>query len=213
MLVAIEGIDGAGKHTQTALLADRAVAEGLSVEVLSFPRYGAGLFGAAIGELLAGGLGDPDPRLAGLLFAGDRFEARHVVEAALSSADLVVADRWIASNLAYQSARAPAAQRPHVLSWLHEVEHRVFGLPNAALNVWLDLPVEQAVARLAARVADDRPAEDRYEADRDFLQACRDAYRSLSAGRPDWVCVAVEAPPVAVAEEVWRAVSERLADE
>ena len=60
MLIAIEGIDGSGKGTQTAQLAKRAEESGLSVSVFSFPGYAKNVFGEAIGRYLNGEFGDVD---------------------------------------------------------------------------------------------------------------------------------------------------------
>lgn len=191
MLVAIEGIDGAGKQTQSAELCRRAAGAGWSVESVTFPRYGETFFARAVEEMLGGGFGGVgDPRLAGVLFAGDRFESRPLLEAALARSELVVADRYVASNLAYQAARAPVSEREAVMAWLEELEHGVFQLPRPRLNVLLDLPVALARTRLARRPASGgRPAEDRYEADHGLLEACRTAYHALADERADWVVV------------------------
>ncbi|MDA8298302.1 MAG: dTMP kinase [Actinomycetota bacterium] len=212
MLVAIEGIDGAGKHTQSALLVERARAHGLSVALVSYPRYGRGVFAAAIEALLAGELGRAnDPRLVGLLFAGDRLEGRAALLEAMASCDLVVADRYVASNLAYQAARAAGERRAAIVEFLARVEFDVFGLPRPDLNVLLDLPLDLALARLSARASGDRPAEDHYESDHRFLAACAAAYAAMAEGK-DWAVVAAAGPegprcPEAVAGAVWEAVA------
>ena len=216
MLVAIEGIDGAGKHTQSALLVERARAHGLSVAAVSYPRYGRGVFAEAIEALLAGELGQAnDPRLVGLLFAGDRFEDRAALLGALSSCDLVVADRYVASNLAYQAARSEGDRGAAIVEFLARVEFDVFGLPRPDLNVLLDLPLDLAISRLSVREAGDRPAADHYESDHRFLAACADAYAVMAKGE-DWVVVpaaegALACRPDAVAAAVWEAVAARLA--
>ncbi len=213
MLVALEGIDGAGKQTQSAALLSRARAAGWRAVGISFPRYGETFFAAAVQDLLQGRYGHAnDPRLAGLVFAGDRLESRPLIERALAEADLVVADRYVASNLAYQAARAPASERAAVVAWLEAVEHEVFGLPRADLTVLFDLPVALAAGRVAGRRGGDRPDGDLYEADHALLEACRDAYQDLAAKRPDWVVVPLvddgrERAPAEVADAVFAAVA------
>src|SRR5438309_1161111 len=58
MLVAIEGIDAAGKNTQAGLLRARAEASGLSAAVLSFPRYGETRYAQFVADYLNGAYGD-----------------------------------------------------------------------------------------------------------------------------------------------------------
>ena len=57
MLMAIEGIDGAGKGTLTANLARLAAAAGVTTATLSFPRYQQTKFAALIGQYLNGRFG------------------------------------------------------------------------------------------------------------------------------------------------------------
>jgi len=81
---------------------------GLRAETISFPRYGHTFFSASIAEYLNGqfsGVEHTAPHLAALLFAGDRFESRDLLFQADATHDVVILDRYVASNMAYQSAR------------------------------------------------------------------------------------------------------------
>ena len=65
-LIAIEGIDGAGKGTQAGRLVSSLLNMGLNVDTLQFPRYSATTFGSAIGDFLNGrfgGLNEVHPQL------------------------------------------------------------------------------------------------------------------------------------------------------
>src|SRR5258707_12405624 len=108
LLLAIEGIDGAGKGTQTARLAETAGAHGRSVASFSFPLYDDNPFSRAVGDYLNGEFGTADevhPELAAMLYAGDRFHARPRLVAALEDQDLVVCDRYVGSNAAHHGAQ------------------------------------------------------------------------------------------------------------
>ncbi|RZM21057.1 MAG: thymidylate kinase, partial [Sphingomonas sp.] len=87
-LLAIEGADGAGKATASALVVEQLHAAGRTADVVSFPRYIETVGGWALGAMLAGTL----PR-------GTSPKAAN---------DVVVFDRYIASNMAYQAAQVPA---------------------------------------------------------------------------------------------------------
>jgi len=147
MLVALEGVDGAGKATQLRLVSEQLRLAGLSTEVISFPRYQQGVFGASVARFLNGDLGEPasvPPEFPALLFACDRLEHRQELLDLLERSDVVLADRYVASNAAYQAARLAGVERAAFLEWLLRVEYEVFELPRPALQVYLRVGVDTA---------------------------------------------------------------------
>src|SRR5258708_33214335 len=142
-LIALEGIDGSGKRTQLELLAGAFNARGLAGYRISFPRYES-FFGKLVGRYLNGGFGAlnaVDPHLSALLYAGDRFETKAEIEAALSAGKTVLADRYIGSNMAHQSARVTPEQRAEFLEWLKRLEYGLYALPQEDLVIYLHVPV------------------------------------------------------------------------
>lgn len=220
MLLAIEGIDGSGKGTQAAQLAETAVAGGYRIASFSFPLYDGNPFSRAVADYLNGEFGSADevhPELAALLYAGDRFHARPQLVAALETHDLVVCDRYVGSNAAHQGAKLQGDARETLLAWLEEVEYGEFALPRPDLVVLLDAPValaRQLVGRKAVRGYTTLEA-DIHEADAAHSTATRELYLEL-AGREGWRVVSTEgangdARDVGeVAAEVWSAVEPLL---
>ena len=188
-LVAIEGIDGSGKKTQTARLEAFAQDAGLRVAVFSFPRYGKSHFAQSVADYLNGDYGDlaaTPPEFAALLFAGDRLEAKCELMAALDANDLVLCDRFVASNVAHQSARLPLERQQAFRTWITKIEFGVYGLPKPAATVYLDVPAEvayQAIMGKARRVYTDK-THDIHEADLSYLAACHRVYAELAG--EDW---------------------------
>lgn len=223
MLVAIEGIDGAGKHTQTELLRKRAEAAGLRVAMLSFPRYGETFMARSVADYLNGKFGEMDAMPAqfpALLFAGDRFESRDVIRQMLEENDLLLVDRYTASNLAHQAAKLPPEARDDFIDWLTHVEHGLYALPRADASVYLDVPVDVAAALIARKKPRDYTdaAADLHEENLDYLAACRDVYAMLAERRHGgpWVAIrcideagAVRAPR-AIHADVWAGLQDRL---
>src|SRR6202046_3998849 len=116
-LIAIEGIDGAGKRTQTELLGRALQARGIPHIHFSFPRYNS-FFGKLVARFLNGEFGSleaVDPHFSALLYAGNRLEAKPAMEAALSAGKALLADRYVASNLAHQGSRVAADKRDEFL--------------------------------------------------------------------------------------------------
>jgi dTMP kinase len=216
MLVAVEGVDGAGKGTQTRLLVERAEREGHSTRVFSFPRYGANPFSVAAGRYLDGAFGDVDevaPELAALLYAGDRFAARDELRVALAECDLVVCDRYVASNMAHQGAKIDTDERARFLDWLEAVEYGVYALPRPAVTILLDMPPERA--RELVLLKDARAytalAQDIHERAEAHIEAAREVYLELARREPErWRVIPAARTPDEVAEDVWEAVRSAL---
>ena len=126
-LIAIEGIDGSGKRTQLDLLEKALRARGVSTHSTGFPHYES-WFGKMVGQFLNGDFGaleTVDPHFAALLYAGDRFEAKQELSAALDQGKLILADRYIASNLAHQTARVSPGKRDEFIAWIEHLEYEL----------------------------------------------------------------------------------------
>lgn len=216
-LIAIEGIDGSGKGTQAILLIQRLAASGKSVTLFSFPRYAETAFGKQIGRFLNGEFGRLDqvePLLASLLFAGDRFESKELLSAALDTHDLVVCDRYVASNIAHQAAKRTGAARRELMAWIEHLEYSIYGLPRPHLTIGLELSVPEAqrlIALKARRQYTDKAA-DLQEADGDYLEQVRQVYVELAKRDPAWrriSCLSSAGlrPIDEIAAEIFQAVS------
>jgi dTMP kinase len=220
LFLAFEGIDGSGKGTQAGRLAASAAERGHSVASFSFPLYDANPFSRAIGQYLNGELGSLDevhPALSALLYACDRFHARPGLERAIEQSDLVVCDRYVASNLAHQGSQLTGEERERFLEWLDEVEYGEFRLPKPDLVVLLDAHPKLArelVAKKGARSYTSLEA-DILESDEAHGDASREIYLEL-ARRDDWHVVAAAREDGSVrdideiAAEIWAAVEPRL---
>jgi thymidylate kinase len=124
-LIAVEGIDGSGKQTQVRLLARELESRGYLVLSTGFPQYGS-WFGKMVGQFLNGDLGplnSVDPHFAALLYAGDRFECKQPIVSALEKGVIVLADRYVASSLAHQAARAAPEKRAEFRAWIEHLEY------------------------------------------------------------------------------------------
>ena len=101
MFISFEGLDGCGKTTQAAMLADALELEGR--EVVRVREPGGTPTGERIRELLLDPLATIGPAAEALLYAAARAQlVSEVIAPALGRGSVVVADRFIDSSLAYQ---------------------------------------------------------------------------------------------------------------
>jgi dTMP kinase len=188
-LIAIEGIDGSGKGTQLELLQKSLRTRGMAIYATNFPHYQS-WFGSMVGQFLNGKFGPletVDPHFAALLYAGDRFEARRELIDALAQGKLVLADRYIPSNLAHQAGRVATAQRAEFIAWLEHLEYSVYGLPREDRVIYLRVPPVQAQALVAQKAARSYTTakQDIQESSLRHLQDAAEMY-DLLAKRPHW---------------------------
>jgi len=191
-LIAIEGIDGSGKRTQLELLTLTLKARGHSVYSTGFPQYDS-WFGKMVGKFLNGDLGpleSVDPHFSAMLYAGDRFEAKFKLEAALDSGQILLVDRYIASNLAHQTARVPPAKRSEFLQWIEHLEYQIYGLPRENLILYLSVPPREAQRLVALKSARSYTSaqKDLQEASLRHLEDAAEMYDSLSRSTP-WATI------------------------
>jgi dTMP kinase len=211
-LIALEGIDGSGKRTQLNLLVRELDARGYRTHRISFPRYES-FYGKLVGMYLNGEFGSLsaiDPHLSALLYAGDRLEAKPELEAALASGKIVLADRYVGSNLAHQSERVPAEHREEFIAWLKRLEYGLYGLPAEDLVIYLRVPVQEArrLVGLKSPRAYTELKRDIHEADTKHLEQTALIYDRL-ATEPKWMrieCINAATGVLKSPEEIHRAV-------
>lgn len=170
LLIGVEGIDAAGKRTQTSLLHRWLRSRGVRTRVLSFPDYSTDL-GREIGGFLTGSKNYP-PHVRHLLFAANRWERRNDLVRWLEDGGVLLVDRYMESNLAYGMANGLE------LNWLMNLEA---GMPKTDGVVLLDTAPTAARGRRGQR-------NDKYENDLALQQRARESYREL-ATKFGWVVI------------------------
>jgi dTMP kinase len=175
-LITIEGIDGAGKTTLAAALAEELRARGIAVEVMREPG------GVPAAERIRTLVGDPalriGPRAEALLYAAARAQlAQEALRPLLREATWVLLDRFVDSSLAYQGGgRELGIEAVRAIN-----EFAVRGLrPDRTLLLTVD--PELGRSRASARAA----PPDRLEREQqDFFRRTAAAYLALCAEEPD----------------------------
>ncbi|MEM0365785.1 MAG: dTMP kinase [Acidilobaceae archaeon] len=144
LIIAFEGIDGAGLTTHSKLLVERLRRDGYKVGYSKEPTWGP--IGYLIRELILGE--DVDQDIMALLYAADRlWHVRHYsclgvsLSKALSEGYIVVIDRYKYSSIAYQSLGSDP-------SWIDILNSKA---PEPNIIVYIDITPEVAFRRVKER--------------------------------------------------------------
>jgi dTMP kinase len=200
VLIAIEGVDGAGKRTLSQGLRAAFEAAGRSVATLAFPRYRHSVTADVAAEALHGGHGDLASSVyaMAMLFALDRAGAAGQIGDLCRDHDVVILDRYVASNAAYSAARLHQDAGGEVVDWVQQIEYHRLHLPAPDWQVLLGVPVELADQRARDRARQDASRRrDAYERDNELQQRTGAVYAGLAAagwgGR--WLVVGADVDP------------------
>lgn len=193
MFIVLEGLDGAGKSTQIKKLRDMFAEQGIPSEYIHFPRFDAPYFGDMIARFLRGEFGSVDqvdPYIVAMLYAEDRRDAATLIRGWMEQGKVVIADRYVYSNIGYQCAKVESAQkREELKQWIFSLEYDYFKIPRPDVSLFLDVPFAFTERKLLAEVreGDDREylngRKDIHEQSMDLQRKVRQVY--LDAAQVD----------------------------
>jgi dTMP kinase len=190
--IVIDGSDGSGKTTQLNLLKNYLDTKKTPVTVFDFPQYKT-FHGETVGRFLAGEFGPLDsvsPYLLAYPYAMDRLGASPHIKAALTEGKIVLANRYVASNLAHQSGRLPKNERRDFVDWDIEFEYYLNGLPREDLLIYLYVPQAHAAKLLKNRSKKEYvngKTKDIVENDKKYLTDSEEAYLDLLQRFDHWI--------------------------
>ncbi len=222
MFIVLEGLDGAGKSTQIKMLRDMIAARGVKTEYVHFPRFDAPIYGELIARFLRGELGSLEqvnPYIVALLYAGDRADMAAQIRRWIADGKVVIADRYVYSNIGYQCAKiADAEARKQLKEWILHLEYEYNRIPRPDISLFLDVPFAFTVKKLTdVREGDDRDylkgGADIHEASLSLQESVRRVY--LDAAREDEQLTVVDCSDsegkMASPEQIFRKIEERIA--
>ncbi|MBJ8347298.1 dTMP kinase [Antrihabitans sp. YC2-6] len=184
MLITIEGVDGAGKNTLSRALVRAWEAQGADVVRMGFPRYGESIHADLAAEALHGAHGDLAQSVYAMaaMFALDRHDAARDLQRLINRHDVVLLDRYVASNAAYSAARLAQPADGEVVEWVRALEIDRFAIPQPQVQVLLAVPVDLAAQRAKTREQEDSSRErDSYERDENLQRRTAQVYEGLAA--------------------------------
>ena len=157
-LIVIEGLDGSGKGTQSAKLAEYAGTRGRALKI-TFPDYES-----------------PSSSLVKMYLSGEFGQEAGAVNAFAASSFYAV-DRFASyqtANRVYQLSKLPKDEWDAFIGWIEDFEYGKLGLPRPDRVLYLDVPPEVSQLLLQKRYEGDLSKKDIHEKDLAFLLHCRE---------------------------------------
>ena len=218
MFIMIEGTDGSGKSLQTELLVKRLREERKRVEQISFPQYGE-RSAALVEDYLNGKFGSAQevgPYRASILYAVDRYTASKKISAWLKESAIVVANRYVTSNMGHQGGKIKNTEkRREYFAWVYDLEYNIFGIPKPDINIILHVPAEiaqQLVDKKGEREYLHGKKRDIHEDDLRHLKDAEEAYLQIAKMFPEYTVVECMdngklLPQEDIQDKVWRSLT------
>lgn len=195
----LEGVDGSGKATQTKLLVEALKKKGHQVEKIDFPQYGKASAGL-IESYLKGVYGsskEVGPYRASIFYACDRYDVSFQIRQWLKEGRIVIADRYIASNIGHQGGKLITNKKAweNYITWLHDLEYNIFQIPKPNYTLILKISPELSMAN-SNKITDkdklkkrrvylgDSKKQDIHEADKIHLANTLKSYIAVSKKFP-----------------------------
>ncbi len=190
-LIAIDGLDGSGKTTQTQLLFEKLVSDGKKVRMLSFPDYESNS-SALVKMYLGGEFGknpsDVNAYAASTFYAVDRFASfKRDWKKDYDDGAVILCNRYTTANLFHQMEKLPQTEWDNFIAWLEDLEYEKLGLPRPDKVIYLDMHPDISRKLLSGRYNGDESRRDIHEKDYSYLERCRVAALYV-AEKLDW-CV------------------------
>ncbi len=173
-LIAIDGLDGSGKETQSKRLAKYLIEKGKKVRLLSFPTYD-GKGSAFVDMYLKGELGknpeDTNAYAASVFFAMDRYYSFKTdwSKDYYDDNTYIIANRYTSANAVHQLSKLPRETWDGFLEWLWDFEFKKIGLPAPDRVVYLEMKPEVSMSLINSRSEQTGRVKDIHEADSNHL--------------------------------------------
>ncbi len=221
-LIVIDGIDGAGKATQTKLLIARLEKAGYKTATLDFPQYYNNFFGRLIGRFQNnefGGAPAANPYLASILYAADRWEAKEKIEKWLAEGRVVILDRYASSNQIHQAGKILDIKKKKIfLEYLEEMEFKVFKIPKPDAIIFLNVPYEvskKLLVKKGARGYVKNAKKDKVEKSKSYQEGAYRQSLEMVKNFNNWLeinCIkdGEILPPEEIGEKVWSLFKKRI---
>lgn len=191
--IVIEGIDGAGKSTQTNLLVEKLKDKGYEVVTDDYPHYETSFWGRHVGKMLSKEFGNPmeiSPYLTVLPYILDESDgSKKIIGPALQEGKMVVSNRYFTSNI-HQIAKMEKTERRKYSDWLWSAGYDEMGIirPDLVIVLLVDPKIcHENILRKAERKYTNGQMMDAAEEDFNHQMEAAKEYKKMIENDKTWV--------------------------
>ena len=171
-IIVIEGIDGAGKATQSQLLKERLESRGIKTVIYSYPDYSS-VYGSRIKDFLYKKININVDELF-MLYLIDMIKDRARMINDIKEGKTIIIDRFFFSTIAYQSAGGfDYVQGKNIVN--------ILDMPVPDFVFYINVPVEVSMSRKEKQKG--KMDVDKFESNKSFLQKVSSYYEKLLGER------------------------------
>lgn len=178
ILIAIEGLDGSGKATQTQKICDYLGNLSIPYHKISFPDYNE-KSSVPVQMYLKGEIGslnEVNAYAASSFFAIDRYISfKRYWEKDYQNGTIIVADRYATSNIVHQMVKLPEKEYAAYIQWVEQYEYQLLQIPRPDLVIYLDMEPQVSRKLLSKRYHGNENEKDIHESNFTYLKNCRKA--------------------------------------
>lgn len=177
-LIAIDGLDGCGKETQSIILYNRLKEMNKNVYRVSFPNYDS-KSSEVIKMYLNGEIGSNatkiNPYLCSLMYAIDRGIQfyKTLFDVYNQKDSILICDRYISANIIHQGSKeTDKDRRIELFDWIYDTEINRIGLPKEDITLILALSIEKNIEIIKNRQNKSGCSTDIHESNVGYLDSC-----------------------------------------
>jgi dTMP kinase len=178
-LIAIEGLDGSGKATQTRILYDHLLSMNIPARTVSFPVYESR--SSTLVKMYLQGEISMDPYGVNAYGASSFYAADRYIsflkdwKEDYNKGTSILCDRYVCSNIIHQMTKLNKSEWDYFIDWLFDYEHSKLGLPIPSATIFLNMELETSQRLMNVRYNNDLTKKDIHEKDVKYLEVCREA--------------------------------------
>jgi len=191
--IVIEGTDGSGKATQTALLKERLQKEGIKVTTDDYPHYDE-FWGNLVGRMLMKEFGDPfniSPYLTVLPYIIDEYVGSLKIRQQVENGEFVLSNRYFTANV-HQVAKLTGRAQSKFRKWLWEAGWNQLGIykPDLVIVLMVDPKIVMKLIKKKSSRSYTK-GKKRDAAEEKFLhqQASAKEYKRMCKTNDNWLMI------------------------